>query len=594
MTNADTQGGSRNFFSDRTKLCKVAVLAVFAYLCFVNLDWAPFWDDEAIAPSIARNLLASGSPLADDGRNVMSYYSGADIAPDLTYRYPRLGIYLQAGMFSLFGEGEIQARLLSALLSLAAMVLFTGVLRREFPNRPGFVTLALAFACLMPITLSYARSATYNSAVLFFNILLFWSYLRFCERPRAGYAIVITLAALAAFHCHYLSGAVFAVSLSVFHLLFRRSGFSRRAWLLAGAAALPYLANVAWYAFFEYSGGGYASRGEPFSAEVGARMLSLYFLGLNHAGILPWTVAALFACHRVYLLLVPGGKADADNASAEPRRRGKKPRRRKESARPPRGTGRWQKLCEDRVFQFLAFVAIFTFILALVAPHSSRNDWADTRYFSTVAPFAAPVSAAVALWAWRSLRLAGILVCVALLLSNVAGWPFLKHIVRADSPQWTLPKLAAEYHREYPMSMRPMLSYLREHAGQDDVVFSPAMRSSRLIYYLSDRILVCCDLRSAASLPENLRTEGREHLFRENVLSGAVKPDWIVYFGMTPEADSLKIYDGGPKYRLVKRIPAAVTSYAELHRPEPFWHESFPQENPPPVNSIGIYRVGGR
>ena len=593
MTNADTRGGPRNFFSDRTRLYTVAVLAVFAYLCFVNLDWAPFWDDEAIVPSVARNLLSSGSPLADDGRNVISYYAGADIAPDLTYRYPRLGIYLQAATFALLGEGEIQARLPSALFSLAAMILFAGVLRREFRNRPGFAALALGFACLAPITLSYARSATYNSAVLFFNVLLFWSYLRFCERPRAGHALVITLAALAAFHCHYLSGAVFAAALSVFHLLFRRARFNRHAWLLAGAAALPYLASVAWYAFFEYSGGGYASRGEPFSAGAGASMLLLYLLGLNQAGILPWTVAAWFACHRVYLLLAPGGETDADAAGAEPPRGKRKSGRKRKPARLRRATGGWRELREDRVFQFLAFTAIFIFILSLVAPHSSRNDWADARYMSTIAPFAAPVSAAAVLWAWRFRRPAGVLLCAVLLLSNAAGWPLLKHIVRADSPRWTLPALAVEYHREYPGSMRPLLSYLREHAGPDDVVYSPVMRSSRLVYYLSDKVLVCCDLSASASLPENLRTEGRKHLFRENILSGAVKPDWIVYFGMTPTADSLKIYEQGPAYRLVKRVPAAVASVAELHRPEPFLHESFPPENPAPPDSIGIYRISG-
>ena len=40
-----------------------AVLVVFAYLAFVNLDYAPFWEDEAIVPVIARNMLRLGAPL---------------------------------------------------------------------------------------------------------------------------------------------------------------------------------------------------------------------------------------------------------------------------------------------------------------------------------------------------------------------------------------------------------------------------------------------------------------------------------------------------------------------------------------------------
>ena len=117
-----------------------------------------------------------------------------------------------------------------------AMVLFADVLWREFPNRTGFAVLALAFACFSPVTLSYARSATYNAPVLFFNLLLFWSYLRFCERPRIIFTLLIALAALAGFHLHYLSNLVFIASFSIFHLLFRRACFNRRAWWLAIAA----------------------------------------------------------------------------------------------------------------------------------------------------------------------------------------------------------------------------------------------------------------------------------------------------------------------------------------------------------------------
>ena len=101
--------GWRNFVPNAMQRVALVILAIFAYLSFVNLDYAPFWDDEAIVPIMARNTLRFGAPMADDGRNILSYYGGADIVDDLTYRYPRLGIYMQAAIFSVFGEGETQA-----------------------------------------------------------------------------------------------------------------------------------------------------------------------------------------------------------------------------------------------------------------------------------------------------------------------------------------------------------------------------------------------------------------------------------------------------------------------------------------------------
>ena len=75
-------------------MVRVLVLAVFAYLVFINLGYAPFWDDEAVMGFIAHNTLEFGLLLADDGRNVFSYRDSADDAEDLTFRYPKLIIYL--------------------------------------------------------------------------------------------------------------------------------------------------------------------------------------------------------------------------------------------------------------------------------------------------------------------------------------------------------------------------------------------------------------------------------------------------------------------------------------------------------------------
>ena len=78
-----------------------ALLAAFAYLALVNLDWALFWDDEATMAYLARNWLELGAPLVDDGRNVYTFggKAGRDIAADGTFAYPPLTTALYALAF---------------------------------------------------------------------------------------------------------------------------------------------------------------------------------------------------------------------------------------------------------------------------------------------------------------------------------------------------------------------------------------------------------------------------------------------------------------------------------------------------------------
>ena len=84
-----------------------------------------------------------GAPLADDGRNVFSYRGGGDIDDDLTFRYPSSPFTRKRRRFYLFGAGEWQARLISALFAFLAILLFADSLRIDFPaprriRRAGF------------------------------------------------------------------------------------------------------------------------------------------------------------------------------------------------------------------------------------------------------------------------------------------------------------------------------------------------------------------------------------------------------------------------------------------------------------------------
>ena len=60
-----------------------AALAVAAYLCVANLDYAARWHDEAPTAVIGRNLLEKGDITGWDGRNLVGGTNGRTLNDDL-------------------------------------------------------------------------------------------------------------------------------------------------------------------------------------------------------------------------------------------------------------------------------------------------------------------------------------------------------------------------------------------------------------------------------------------------------------------------------------------------------------------------------
>ena len=562
-----------------------AVLASFAYLVFVNLGYAPFWDDESVSAFLARNVVELGAPLADDGRNVFSYRGGGDIDDDLTFRYPKFTIYAQAAAFYLLGAGEWQARLVSALFAFLAILLFADSLRIDFPRRPGFAALALAFACFSPIIVLYSRSATYNAPALFFAMLLFRLYLSFCARPKIATALAAALAAVAGFYVNYLTSAAFVASLFIFHLLFRREMFDRRAWILAAVAAVPYAAHVLWFLAFEYDPEAYRSAKHGFTLVDTAKILRLHFIALNQNGMLVWPVALWFVVSRGQFLW--SGKS-WDGGFLTPSIR-KKNRKRGEKKEKISAATRWQDLRQDRVTQYFVMAILQTLLLSLASPQSSDRPWAEIRFFILVAPFAAMPAALATQALWRAWRPLGVLLGAVLLLSDAAGWPFLKHRIRRETPSFTLPAYAIEFHRDFPDSMRAAMAYLREHPAQDDIVWVKNLRPGRPLFYLSDKLRLCCLFSDKSELPPALETETRPYLFVEEFGQDGLAPEWTAFFGGAPANERVTAF--GRSYRLVKEFDGWFYSPATLQRPEPAWHLSFPPRVSDAKNKIKIYRL---
>ena len=96
----------------------LGVLAVAAYLCLVNLDYAALWHDEAPAALIGRNLLQRGDITGWDGRNLVGGTNGRTLNAELRDVLPPLTYVLNAAGMAVFGVNETGARIMPALIGV--------------------------------------------------------------------------------------------------------------------------------------------------------------------------------------------------------------------------------------------------------------------------------------------------------------------------------------------------------------------------------------------------------------------------------------------------------------------------------------------
>ena len=553
-----------------------AVLVAFAWLTTTNLNYVPLLPDEAVMATIARNLLEFGSPIVDDGRNVFSHgtvvppnYS--DLSASLEYRYPPLQFYAVALGFLLFGEHEFGARIMSAFFALASMLLFWSILRREFPNRPWFNAVAVALACFSPMIILYARAAVYNSQALFWTLLLYRLYLSFCSRARIATALAILAAALAGFHTHHLISFSFVCALAIFHLLFRRSCFDRRAWAIAISIGLIYAGQALWYGYLDpdayakdidYDRFGFGFILAKIPVLVGVRLLNL-----NNNGILFWTVAVAFLGWRIIA------------------------KRSKPPPSPPRKAHQTLALSGlaigpgEMARQYLILILIIITCLTITIAISSSKVVYETRYLTALTPFAAVPGAELLTLIWRRSRLLSLATAAVLVGTNAAGYPLAQHSFYGNNIRLTLPTLIAEFQQEYPSALPTVVAHLRANAKQDDLVYSNNhYDAERMIFYLGDKLLIGGVLARANKLPAALDTSKRAYLFKDDIIAGLTPPDWIVFLGQPPKQEKITLS------KSVYDLDLAVVEPFGLLRPEPAAHLSKVPQNYPKSYTSAIYR----
>ncbi len=472
------------------------ILIATGYLSLQRLDNTYLWDDEATAAIVGRNFLATGRFSGWDGRNLLAYRNGMTLDEDLCSVNPPLEFVVVAGSFRLFGATTWAGRFPFVLAGLASLLIFLLLLRAELPGRGTLHIYALAALGFSMFFLLYIRQCRYYSLSLLFPLLSFYAYRRGIVTKRTGYFILFSIATVLSFYANYLVCAAFLIALALIHLAFHRHELEKQHWrkvaLAVGlivVAIVPYAVyHRIWYRPDIPAPGALHER-------IG-QLLWWYVKNFNSSNILPWPMAI----GLIYFVL----------------------RYRK-------------KVPEAKVaVRWLALTLTYVVFLTLLLPRPGTIT--PVRYLIPVVPLLTGALATL-LWFLHRLhvlgKVAAVLLLAIMLTSNVLGLTPAKAEFR-----WLLPAYLGEIHRPYPTSTRAVVDYLREHAGQDELVFAhPDYFNYPLMFYLTDKVKFCCLLDSYTTVdPEQVRKLQAPLLLEENF------PDWFISFAMRRDTGEYLTY----------------------------------------------------
>ena len=527
-----------------------AVLAVAAYLCLVNLDYAALWHDEAPTALIARNLVEHGDITGWDGRNLVGGTNGRTLNDDLRDVLPPLMYAANAASFAVFGVSETTARIAPALFGILSLVLLYLLLRQHLRKHPRLILFCLLFAAWSAQLLLYFRQSRYYAFMALALIAAFYLYEAWWRSGRVLALGALTLVTALAFFNHYAAGAATMLALAAWHLLFRRRATTRRQWLaLAAGGGIVVVLAAAYLGWTGLLGGkrsGFASYTgvvglEDYGGSVPPAVLRLaiYARELFTADWISWPVLLWFAGVLSLRLIACRRRARTDRhrhagrRTARPRtaqRRAPAKRGKRIAAGAPR-----DEFPAAAVGRIVLMGVLFALGSAALSP---QPVWileaADLRYFMGALPLLLPMKGLFVEWLWRRWRIAGGAALIVLLLSSAGAWPFNMAMIHTGERTLGLhlPQFIGEIHRPYRDSLRVVSEYLLEHAEPDDLVYVPRFSDREaLIFTTGDRLLYCCVLDGDSPLPEAAIARLSPHLAAEGTV-----PDWIVLFGKpTPE-----------------------------------------------------------
>jgi hypothetical protein len=229
----------------RDRMLAALCAAIAAALVLTDLGDPALWQDEAQTALLAQSVLEFGVPLGFDGRNHASQELGKEYAGSGAWLWHTwLSFYLTAASFASFGQTTFAARLPFALCGVASAALCYGVARRWWRDRAAALAAGLTCALSVPF-LILSRQCRYYSLAALCCLVGLDAYARLDE-GRTRTRVALFLAALAAFHTHYIYAGTLMASLWLHALVFAR----RRVPALAALSALLLLATSPWLVAF--------------------------------------------------------------------------------------------------------------------------------------------------------------------------------------------------------------------------------------------------------------------------------------------------------------------------------------------------------
>jgi len=177
---ADFSQKIKHFFTFERIFLLILIIAIFVR--FWQLDLKLLHHDEAIHAWFSYELLTTGA-----------------WAYDPSYHGPFL-YFITAGMFALFGDSDLVARLLPALFGTLLIPLAYCIYRIGYIDKKQTLLVALLLA-LSPEMVYFSRFLRHDIFMLFFTFLLLVAVLYYFEYGQTRYAVIAALAAGGALCC---------------------------------------------------------------------------------------------------------------------------------------------------------------------------------------------------------------------------------------------------------------------------------------------------------------------------------------------------------------------------------------------------------
>ena len=158
------------------------ILIITIFLRFWNLDLKLLHHDEAIHSWFSFELLTKGTWMYDP-----------------SYHGPFL-YYVTAGMFSVFGDSDLVARLLPCLFGTLLIPLAYCIYRIGYINKNQTLLVCL-FIAISPNMVYFSRFLRHDIFMLFFTFLFLVAILYYFERGQVRFALIAAIAMAGALSC---------------------------------------------------------------------------------------------------------------------------------------------------------------------------------------------------------------------------------------------------------------------------------------------------------------------------------------------------------------------------------------------------------